>query len=79
MERPFQIGLAGFTLVAAALALAGQEPRPAAKPAARSDLVALASISTADRRSIDYRALDERLRRMAQKPTMVGMAVETMV
>ena len=75
MERPFQIGMAGFALVAAALALAGQEPRPTAQSAARSDLVTLASVSTADRRAIDYRALDERLRRMAEKPTMVGMAV----
>ena len=75
MERPFQIGLAGFALVAAVLALAGQNPRSTVKAAPQSNLVALASVSTADRRSIDYRALDERLRRMAEKPTMVGMAV----
>ena len=78
MERQFQIGVAGFALVVAAVALAGQRPKAAADetPAyAKSDLVKLASISTTDRRSIDYRALDERLRRMAEKPTMVGMAV----
>ena len=75
MERPFQIGLAGFALVAASLALAGQEPTPPAKVKPQSDLVALASVSTADRRAINYRALDERLKRMAEKPTMVGMAV----
>ena len=75
MERQFQIGLAGFGLVAAVLAAAGQEPRPAkpAEPAAQ--LVKLASVSTADRRAIDYRALDLRLRRMAEQPSVVGLAV----
>ena len=78
MERQFQIGVAGFVLVVAAVALAGQRPKSAVDETsaqAKSDLVKLASISTTDRRSIDYRALDERLRRMAEKPTMVGMAV----
>lgn len=78
MERQFQIGVASFALVVAAVALMGQRPQAptgeiAAEP--KSDLVRLASISTTDRRSIDYRALDQRLRRMAEKPNMVGMAV----
>ena len=75
MERPFKIGVAGFALVAASLALAGKEPRPVAKAEPRSDLVRLATLSTADRRAINYPALDERLKRMAERPTMVGLAV----
>ncbi|HEX2725935.1 MAG TPA: serine hydrolase domain-containing protein [Beijerinckiaceae bacterium] len=75
MERPFKIGVAAFGLVAAGLALAGHQPRPAARAEQQANLVRLASISTADRRSIDYRALDERLRRLVEKPSMVGLAV----
>ncbi|WP_162888039.1 serine hydrolase domain-containing protein [Sphingomonas mesophila] len=75
MERPFKIGLAGFAAVAAVLALAGREPRKAEPGTPRSDLITLAKVSTADRRAIDYRLLDERLKRMAAKPTMVGLAV----
>ena len=57
------------------LALAGREPRKAEPGTPRSDLITLAKVSTADRRAIDYRLLDERLKRMAAKPTMVGLAV----
>ena len=76
MERQFQLGVAGFALVVAAFAIAGQRPKTAGESGQpHSDLVKLASISTADRQSIDYAALDARLQRMVQKPTMVGMAV----
>jgi beta-lactamase class C len=37
--------------------------------------VHLASVSTAARRDIDYAALDARLKRLAEKPAMVGLAV----
>src|SRR3954462_3950873 len=35
----------------------------------------LASVSTEDRRDVDYRLLDARLRQLITKPAMVGMAV----
>jgi beta-lactamase class C len=35
----------------------------------------LASVSTADRRDVDYKALDARLRQLVAKPSMVGLAV----
>jgi beta-lactamase class C len=40
-----------------------------------SDIVALSRVSTASRRSVDYAALDQRLKQLVARPTMVGMAV----
>lgn len=79
MERQFQIGLAGFALVVGALAMAGtggapEQARQSGSPVAAANM-RLASLSTAARRDIDYAALDARLRRMAEKPNMVGLAV----
>lgn len=80
MERQFAIGIAGFGLVIGALAIAGTVDGDAAKPKPAAPLVAaenlkLASLSTAARRDIDYARLDSRLRRLAEEPTMVGLAV----
>ena len=79
MERQFAIGIAGFALVVGALAIAGTvdggaPAKPQAAPAAAAKL-RLASLSTSARRDIDYAVLDERLKRLADKPTMVGLAV----
>ncbi len=79
LERQFAIGIAGFGLLLGALAIAGtveetSPPNQEASPVAAANL-RLASLSTAARRNIDYAALDARLRRMAEKPTMVGLAV----
>ncbi|HJS40743.1 MAG TPA: serine hydrolase domain-containing protein [Sphingomicrobium sp.] len=79
MERQFAIGIAGFGLLLGALAIAGtvEETGPAsqdASPVAAANL-RLASLSTAARRDIDYAKLDARLRRLAEKPTVVGLAV----
>ena len=79
MERQLQIGLAGFALVVAGLAISGNVPRsgaekiPADQPGAA--YLTLAKVSTDDRRDIDYRALDGRLRRLAEQPAMVGLAI----
>ena len=79
MERQFAIGIAGFGLVLGALAIAGTVDggapvKPAASQVAAANL-RLASLSTASRRNVDYTALDARLRRLAEKPTVVGLAV----
>jgi beta-lactamase class C len=79
LERQFAIGIAGFGLLLGALAIAGtvEETGPAsqdASPVAAANL-RLASLSTAARRDIDYAKLDARLRRLAEKPTVVGLAV----
>lgn len=79
MERQFAIGLAGFGLVVAALAIAGRvdggtRPEPGSPPDAAANL-RLASLSTAARRDVDYAQIDARLKRLAERPTIVGMAV----
>ena len=79
LERQFAIGIAGFGLVLGALAIAGAVDRVAPDkradaPSAAANL-RLASLSTADRRDVDYARLDERLKRLAEKPTVVGLAV----
>jgi beta-lactamase class C len=79
LERQLQIGLAGFGLVLAGLAVTGNVPREAARKNVEGPVSAayltLAEVSPTDRRDIDYVALDQRLQRMAQQPSMVGLAV----
>ena len=50
-------------------------PRPAQADANARISARLAPVEPASRSRIDYARLDARLRRMAEKPTMVGMAV----
>jgi len=81
LERQFKLGLGAFALAAGALALAqpfgntqnSMETARAADIARTSARLAL--VEPASRRRIDYAGLDARLRRMVEKPTMVGMAV----
>ena len=79
MERQLQIGLGGFALVVAGLAIAGNvlrlggEKNEVSRQAA--SYLSLAKISPADRRDVDYVRLDQRLQRLSEQPTMVGMAV----
>ncbi len=78
MERQFAIGLAGFGLLLGALAVAGTVDGGAPVKSNSSVAAAnlrLASLSTAARRDVDYARLDSRLRQLAEKPTMVGLAV----
>ncbi|MEO5578899.1 MAG: serine hydrolase domain-containing protein, partial [Sphingomicrobium sp.] len=74
-----QIGLGGFALVVGLLAAAGNVLRLGAEKNAAASAAAaylsLSKVSPTDRRDIDYVRLDQRLRRMAQQPSMVGMAV----
>ena len=79
MERQLQIGLGGFALVVAGLAISGNVLRLGAEKNAETRVTAsylsLANVSPADRRDVDYVRLDRRLQRMAQQPSMVGLAV----
>ena len=79
LERQFAIGLAGVGLVLGAFAVAatvdgGAPAKPASETPAAANL-RLASLSPAARRDVDYARLDARLKRLAEKPTMVGLAV----
>lgn len=82
MERRFKLGLGIFALTVGALALAhpfgetGPASAEAAQVAANARISAkLSLVEPASRSRIDYARLDARLSRMAEKPTMVGMAV----
>ena len=78
-ETKFGLGLAAF--IAAGLALyppatpkgSSEAERKAAAQAQTRQL--LVAVAPAMRRDVDYAALDSRLKRMAERPTMVGMAV----
>jgi beta-lactamase class C len=69
--------------VGACLAMAGaiasirvvEQPAAAATPNPAAAHLHLASIAPAERRAVDYARLDGRLKRMVEKPAMVGMAV----
>ena len=82
MERQFKLGLGIFALAVGAIALAqpfGDSKNSNAnadRSAANARIIArLAAVEPASRSRIDYARLDARLKRMAEKPTMVGMAV----
>ena len=79
MERQLQIGLGGFALVVALLAVTGNVLRLGAEKNATAEssaaYLSLAKVSPADRRDVDYVRLDQRLQRMSEQPSMVGMAV----
>jgi beta-lactamase class C len=77
LQKAHKYGLGALVLVMGASLLA-MRPQPAsdtANPRVAAAHLKLASLSTAARRDIDYRALDSRLRQLAAKPAMVGLAV----
>ena len=79
MERQFKIGIAAFALVVGALAVAstggpGGHGKPGQKQVSAANL-RLSTLSTSSRRDVDYALLDSRLKRLVEKPTMVGLAV----
>ncbi|MES2119253.1 MAG: serine hydrolase domain-containing protein [Pseudomonadota bacterium] len=77
MQKAHKYGLGAFVLVMGASLLATR-PEPPGKPAdgqMAAARVKLAAVSTDARRDIDYKALDARLRLLAAKPSMVGLAV----
>ena len=82
MERQFKLGLGIFALAVGAIALArpfGDSTTVGAestRPDASSRISAeLATVQPTSRSRINYAQLDSRLKRMVEKPTMVGMAV----
>ena len=82
MERQHKIGLGVFAVALSALALAqpfGNSEKNSAQTARAQEIARtsarLSLVEPASRRRIDYAALDARLQRMVQQPTMVGMAV----
>ena len=79
MERQHIIGLGAFALLAGAVALAApsydRDPEAAAQRHEAAAHLKLAKLSMSARRDIDYRQLDARLKRMVEKPTMVGLSV----
>jgi beta-lactamase class C len=82
LERQYKLGLGAFALGVGALALAQpfgnthQNKAAAAQARVLAQTTArLSTVEPASRSRIDYARLDARLRRMVEKPTMVGMAV----
>jgi beta-lactamase class C len=79
LERQLKLGLGAFALCLGALALAqpfGDADKGSANAAqARQISAHLATVEPASRSRIDYARLDARLKRMAERPNMVGMAV----
>ena len=82
MERQLKLGLGAFALAIGAIALAqpfgdvqGVDAKTVQAAANARIIAKLATIEPASRSRINYARLDERLKRMVEKPTMVGMAV----
>lgn len=82
LERQLKIGLGGFALAVGAIALAQPfgDSKQLSAEAVQAEANArasarLAMVEPASRSRIDYARLDRRLRQMADRPTMVGMAV----
>jgi len=79
LERQHIIGLGAFALLAGAVSLAAPhrqtDPAAAAQRKVAAAHLKLAKLSISARHDIDYAALDERLKRMVAKPTMVGLSV----
>jgi beta-lactamase class C len=78
LERQHIIGLGAFAVLVGAVALAS--PHAArdsaqAAPVTSTAHLKLASLSISARHDVDYSALDERLKAMVARPSMVGLAV----
>src|SRR5688572_22242021 len=72
--------MAGVAVLGAATVLAMRPDNAAEKEAAAQAATVqahrkLATVSLSDRKNIDYATLDRRLRVLAEKPIMVGLAV----
>jgi beta-lactamase class C len=76
LEKPHIFGLGAFALLAG-VALAMRTPAPEQKPAVAipDSHVRLAALSTAARKDVDYAAIDQRLQRLIEQHSMVGLAV----
>ena len=77
METSHKVGLGAFALLVGASLIVAMPDKKAEDPqaaAARAHL-RLASVSTANRREVDYSRLDARLKRLMEKRAMVGLTV----
>jgi beta-lactamase class C len=76
LNRATKLGLGALVLAMGASLLA-MRPHSAERHPGRVSAahLKLASLSTAARRDVDYRLLDERLQQLMNKPQMVGLAV----
>jgi beta-lactamase class C len=74
LETGQKIGLAAFALLIGA-SLAMRSPSEGRGGAPAQAHMRVASLPAASRGGVDYRLLDERLRRLMTKPAMVGLAV----
>lgn len=77
MQKAHKYGLGAFVLLMGASLLA-MRPQPARNAPGLQHAAAhlrLAAVSADARRDVDYKALDARLRLLAAKPSMVGLAV----
>jgi len=77
LQTPHKIGLGAFVLLmgASLLAMRPHQAVDTQKAQLAQAHLKLASVSSEARRDIDYRLLDSRLKQLAAKPAMVGLAV----
>ena len=77
LERQNIIGLGTFALLAGAFGLwaAATEPPAEREAIAAKQHLKLAAVSPANRRDVDYAALDARLKQLIERPGMVGLSV----
>ena len=77
MQIAHKIGLGAFVLLMGASLLAMRPEAATDRSSAKSAQaqLKLASLSTAARRDVDYRLIDQRLRQLIAKPSMVGLSV----
>ncbi len=78
LEKQNVIGLGVFALLVGTIGLATQSPEKATidpRAALAAQHLKLAAVSPASRRDVDYDALDERLKRLIERPAMVGLSV----
>jgi beta-lactamase class C len=77
LEKAHKLGLSAFALLmgASLLAMRPHDASDGSSAHVSAAHLKLATLSTSARRDIDYRLLDARLKQLATKPAMVGLAV----
>ena len=76
MENSVKVGLGAVALLMGASLLATRPDSPTADAAKPTEArLRLAALATEARRDVDYARLDERLKRLMERPAMVGLAV----
>ena len=75
MKRSLKIAIGAAALLAGTALVATRPDTEQESAELRGAQVHLAAVTPAARQSVDYAALDRRLQRLMERPTMVGMAV----